>query len=44
MTKTTIIHNHIDRHIKSLTLFYTLCALADWILDPFMACEGVVDG
>ncbi len=40
MSKTTI----ISRHIKALTIYYILDALADWILDPFMACEGVVDG
>jgi len=40
MTKTTT----IARHIKALTIFYILDDLADWILDPFMACEGVIDG
>jgi len=40
MNKTNI----IDRHIKALTIFYILDALADWILNPFMACEGLVDG
>jgi len=34
----------IHNHIKALTIFYILDALADWILNPFMACEGIVDG
>ena len=40
MTKTNITQEHIEH----LALFYLLCALADWILDPFMACEGIIDG
>lgn len=34
----------IHKHIKALAIFYILDDLADWILDPFMACEGIVDG
>ncbi len=40
MTKTTI----ISKHIKALAIYYILDDLADWILDPFMACNGVMDG
>ena len=40
MTKTNIIHNHI----KALEIYYILDALADYILDPFMTCNGIVDG
>ncbi len=41
MTKTD---DMISRHIKDLAFFFIMCDLADWILDPFMACNGVVDG
>lgn len=38
---TSLIHNHI----KSLTLFYTLCALSEYILDPFSQLNGSdIDG
>ena len=40
MTKTTIIHNHI----KALEIYYILDALADYVLDPFLACKGIMDG
>ena len=34
----------ISEHIKALEIYYILDALADYILDPFMTCEGIVDG
>lgn len=40
MTKTTTINNHL----KALEIYYVLGALADYILDPFMTCKGIVDG
>lgn len=41
MTKTSIIHNHI----KTLTMYYILNALADYILDPFSQLDGSdIDG
>lgn len=34
----------IHKHIKVLNIYYILDALADYILDPFMTCKGIVDG
>ena len=35
----------IDKHIKALGIWHILCALADYILDPFSQLDGSdIDG